>query len=597
LLVRRTDKSCVGTKSTKMLRVEQPTTKSVTRRTVLRGAAVLLGSSTASSLQTRVLPTTREHGTAGHPEQAAQPVVIASDKVAVVETEAGKVRGYVREGIFTYKGIPYGEVAAHGRFQPARKPEPWTRVRSSMQYGRVCPRGPRGTWDEDEESWLFCYDDGVQGEDCLRLNIWTPGINDDRKRPVMVWLHGGGFVSGSSQELGAYDGERLSRRGDVVIVSLNHRLGPLGFLDLSPYGERYESSAHVGMLDIILALKWVRDNIHNFGGNPANVTIFGQSGGGGKVGALMAMPAAEGLFHRAIVQSGSFLRAVMPDRAAVLTKALLDELNLNPSQVDQLQNLPVQKLIAAGDSALLKTHPHAPLVWSRVADMLGWGPVMDGKILPQHPFDAAAPDLSSKVPMLLGTTLNEFTTSLNHPEREEMSETEIKTSLGDMYRINPESIVEAFRSSHPRAKPFDIFSLAMTAQVRQGAVVQAERKTAQGTPAYLYWFTWKTPALDGRPRSIHACDLPFCFDNTDRHENLTGGGPEPRELAAIVSDAWIHFARFGNPTHAGLPDWPAFSKESCPTMIFDTQCQLRNNPDKEERQVLAKSIPFLELGG
>src|SRR4029077_14245342 len=347
-----------------------------------------------------------------------------------------------------------------------------------MQYGRVCPRGPRGTWDEDEESWIFCYDDGVQGEDCLRLNIWTPGINDDQKRPVMVWLHGGGFVSGSSQELRAYDGERLSRRGDVVIVSLNHRLGPLGFLDLSPYGERYESSAHVGMLDIIVALEWVRDNIGNFGGNPANVTIFGQSGGRGQVGALMAMPAAEGLFHRAIVQSGSFLRAVTPDTSAVLTKSLLDELNISPSQRDQLQDLPVQRLIAAGDSALLKTHPHAPLVWSRVADVVGWGPVMGAKILPLHPFDPEAPAISSKVPMLVGTTLNEFTTSLNRPEREEMSETEIKASLGDMYRINPESIVEAFRSSHPGAKPFDIFSLAMTAQVRQGAVVQAERKTA-----------------------------------------------------------------------------------------------------------------------
>jgi para-nitrobenzyl esterase len=579
-----------------MSSVEQSTAKkSVSRRSILRGAAVLLGGSTALSLQTQVPPAAREHRNARQLKQAGQPAVIASDKVAIVETIAGKVRGCIREGIFTYKGIPYAEVAAQGRFQPARKPQPWTGVRSSMQYGRVCPQGPRGTWDEDEESWLFCYDDGVQGEDCLRVNIWTPGINDAQKRPVMVWLHGGGFVSGSSQELRAYDGERLSRRGDVVIVSLNHRLGPLGFLDLSPHGERYESSAHVGMLDIIMALEWVRDNIRNFGGNPANVTIFGQSGGGGKVGALMAMPAAERLFHRAIVQSGSFLRAVMPDRSAVLTKALLDELNFSPKQVDQLQTLPVQRLIAAADSALLKTHPHAPLVWSRVADMLGWGPVVDGKILPQHPFDPEAPAISSKVPMLVGTTLNEFTTSLNHPEYEEMPESEIEARLRDMYRMNPGPIVEAFRSSHPSAKPFEIFSLAMTAQVRQGAVVQAERKAAQGTPAYLYWFTWKTPVLDGRPRSIHCCDLPFCFDNTDRTENLTGGGPGPRQLAATVSDAWIYFARSGNPNHAGLPAWPAFSKENCSTMIFDTQCQLQNNPDKEERQVLAKSIPFLEL--
>jgi para-nitrobenzyl esterase len=402
----------------------------------------------------------------------------------------------------------------------------------------------------------------------------------------MVWLHGGGFVSGSSQEHRAYDGERLSRRGDVVVVSLNHRLGPLGYLNLAAYGERYASSAHLGMLDIITALEWVRDNIANFGGDPGNVTIFGQSGGGGKVGALMAMPAAQGLFHRAIVQSGSFLRAVVPERSAILTKAFLDELNLSGSQVDQLQTVPLQKLIEAGDAALLKTHPHAPLVWSRVADQLGWGPVVDGKLLPQHPFDPAAPAISAQVPMLIGTVGNEFTTSLNHPELESMTEAEVTKRLGDMYGNQPEHIFQVFRAAHPEAKPFDIFSLAMTAQVRQGAVIQAGLKAVQGTPAYLYWFTWKTPVLDGRPRSIHCIDLPFCFDNTDRNENLTGGGPEPRALAAKVSEAWIHFARNGNPNHDGIPNWPAFSAESCPTMIFDTECTLQNNPDKAERQAI-----------
>jgi para-nitrobenzyl esterase len=420
-------------------------------------------------------------------------------------------------------------------------------------------------------------------------------MNDHQKRPVMVWLHGGGFVSGSSQEHRSYDGERLSRRGNVVVVSLNHRLGPLGYLNLGPYGEKYESSAHLGMLDIILALEWVRDNIANFGGDPGNVTVFGQSGGGGKVGTLMAMPAAQGLFHRAIVQSGSFLRAVVPERSAILTRAMLDELNLSPSQLDQLQTVSLQKLIEAGDAALLKTHPHGALVWGRVADQLGWGPVVDGKLLPQHPFDPTAPAISAQVPMLIGTTLNEFTTSLNHPENEAMTETEIQKRLGDMYGSHPERIIEVFSASHPGAKPFDIFSLAMTAQVRQGAVIQAGLKAAQGTPAYLYWFTWKTPVLDGRPRSIHCVDLPFCFDNTDRSENLTGGGPGPRVLAANVSEAWIRFARSGNPNHAGIPNWPAFSAKNCPTMIFDTQCKLQNNPDKEERQALEMTPPFLEL--
>lgn len=568
--------------------------KPMSRRGLLRSATTLLGTTAASGLVTaaaQAAPTKTDAGERTRPSKFA---IVASDKDAIAETATGKVRGYIRSGIYTYKGIPYGEsTEGSGRFQPPQKARAWTGVRSSMHYGRVCPQGPRGTWNEDEESWLFCYDDGVQGEDCLRVNLWTPGISDHKKRPVMVWLHGGGFVSGSSQEHRSYDGERLSRRGDVVVVSLNHRLGPLGYLNLAPYGEKYASSAHLGMLDVIMALEWVRDNIANFGGDPGNVTIFGQSGGGGKVGTLMAMPAAQGLFHRAIVQSGSFLRAVVPERSAILTKALLDELNLSESQVDQLQTLSLRRLIEAGDAALLKTHPHAPLVWSRVADQLGWGPVVDGKLLPHHPFDPTAPAISTQVPMLIGTTLNEFTTSLNHPENEAMTEAEVEKRLSNMYGSNPERIIEVFRASHPGAKPFDILSLALTAQVRQGAVIQTRLKAAQGTPAYLYWFTWKTPVLDGRPRSIHCIDLPFCFDNTDRSENLTGGGPGPLALAANVSEAWIHFARSGNPNHAGLPNWPAFSAESCPTMIFDTQCKLQNNPDKEERRALEMTSPFL----
>jgi para-nitrobenzyl esterase len=561
--------------------------KPISRRGLLQSAAGLLGTTAASGLVTAVAAAAPTKPNTAKPTPAGKPTIVASDNNAIAETASGKVRGYIRNGIFAYKGIPYGETTAGStRFQPAQKAKPWTGVRSSMQYGRVCPQGPRGTWNYDEESWLFCYDDGVQGEDCLRVNLWTPGINDHQKRPVMVWLHGGGFVSGSSQEHRSYDGERLSRRGDVVVVSLNHRLGCLGFLNLAPYGEKYASSAHLGMLDIIMALEWVRDNIGNFGGDPGNVTIFGQSGGGGKAGTLMAMPASQGLFHRAIVQSGSFLRAVVPERSAILTKAMLDELNLSPSQLDQLQDVPLEKLIEAGDAALLKTHPHGPLVWSRVADQLGWGPVVDGKLLPEHPFDPTAPAISAQVPMLIGTTLNEFTTSLNHPENEAMTEAEVSKRLGAMYRNNPEHIIEVFRASHPGAQPFDIFSLAMTAQVRQGAVIQAGLKTSQGTPAYLYWFTWQTPVLDGRPRSIHCCDLPFCFDNTDRNENLTGGGPGPRALAANVSEAWIHFARSGNPNHGGIPHWPAFSAENCPTMIFDTQCKMQNNPDKVERQAI-----------
>lgn len=564
---------------------EVPT--ALNRRSLIKVTAGLVGA-TAGSV---VLPKSAAaviSGKAGH-AAVPKPAIIAADEKAIVETTAGKVRGYIRNGVYTYKGIPYGETTEGlARFLPPTKTKPWSGVRSSMQYGKVSPQGARMGWGNDEEAWMFSWNDGIPGEDCLRVNLWTPAINDHKKRPVMVWLHGGGYVAGSGQELRSYDGERLSRRGDVVVVSLNHRLGPLGHLNLRNYGEKYADSANVGMLDIVAALEWVRDNVRNFGGDPGNVTIFGQSGGGGKVNTLMAMPSAKGLFHRAIVQSGSILRGGSEEKSAKLAAAVLEELNLSAAQIDQLQTIPPQKLIEAGSSALRKMNPPGPFRWKDVADRLGWGPVVDGKDLPTHPFDPTAPELSSDVPMIIGTVLNEFMTAINHPEWEAMNAEEVKKRVEDIYGDKSDQIIEVFRSAHPKAKPFDILSLIMAAPVRASAVTQAERKAAQGkAPAYLYWFHWKTPVLDGRPRAFHCSELAFCFDNTDRCENMTGGGEPPRVLAAKVSEAWLEFARTGNPNHGSLPHWPAFAAESCPTMIFDSPCAMKNNPDGEERRAVA----------
>ena len=551
----------------------------------MQSSATLLGATAASGLLPAIARAQTTTAGAAPAASANKSTIVGSDQTAIVETVSGKVRGYIRNGIYTYKGIPYGETTeGAARFMPPSKAKPWTGLRSSMQYGKVSPQGPRAGWNNDEEAWMFSWDDGIQGEDCLRVNIWTPAINDHKKRPVMVWLHGGGYVAGSGQELRSYDGERLSRRGDVVVVSLNHRLGPFGFLNLASYGEKYASSANVGMLDIVAALEWVRDNISNFGGDPGNVTIFGQSGGGGKVGTLMAMPFAQGLFHRAIVQSGSILKAGTQEKSAKLTSAVLEELNLSASQLDQLQTMPPQKLIEAGSAAMKKLNPPGPFSWKNVADRLGWGPVVDGKDLPTHPFDPAAPTVSANVPLMVGTVLNEFMTALNHPEFENMTADEARKRVQEIYADKSDHIMEVFRAAHPKAKTFDIVSLIMTAPIRQSAITQAERKAAQNAaPAFVYWFQWKTPVLDGRPRAFHCSELSFCFDNTDRCENMTGGGDEPRALAAKVSEAWIHFARTGNPNHSELPHWPAFTAENCPTMIFDTQCKMQNNPDKEER--------------
>jgi para-nitrobenzyl esterase len=402
---------------------------------------------------------------------------------------------------------------------------------------------------------------------------------------VMVWLHGGGFQAGSGQELKSYDGERLTRRGDVVVVSLNHRIGVLGHLDLAAYGEPYASSGNLGMLDLVAALEWVRDNIGNFGGDPANVTIFGQSGGGGKVSTLMVMPAAKGLFHRAIVQSGSMARGASMERSAKIAADLLAELGLNASGVTQLQELPYQKLVEAG-GAVQRKNPRVGLPNIRkMAETLVWAPVIDGAAVPRHPFDPDAPAISAEVPMLVGTVLNEFLNGVGHPEYEVMTIDEVKKRVGDMYGDRSGQIIEVFQQAHPKEKPFDILSRIAASSVRQAAVNQCERKAAQSAaPAYLYWFTWKTPVLDRRPRAFHCAELAFCFDNTERCENMTGNGAEARHLAGQVSDAWIHFARTGNPNHSGLPSWPAFRAEKCSTMIFDSPSEMKNNPDTAERK-------------
>jgi para-nitrobenzyl esterase len=568
---------------TQVERMVETRQRHLSRRSVICGGATLAGGVAASAALP--VPLASAAVKKNSTEASSKASIVANDENAIVETTAGKVRGYTRNGIYAFKGIPYAaNTEGKARFMPPAKPTPWTGVRSSMQYGYVSPQRPRSGWANDEEAWMFSWDDGIPGEDCLRVNVWTPA-NDNKKRPVMVWIHGGGFQAGSGQELKSYDGERLSRRGDVVLVSLNHRLGVLGYLNLSAYGEPYASTANVGMLDIVAALEWVRDNIGNFGGDPGKITIFGQSGGGGKVSTLMAMPAAKGLFHRAIVQSGSMTRGGSMERSGKIAADVLAELGLNGSQVSQLQELPYQKLVDAGGVVQRKNmQPVLPNI-RRMAESLVWVPVVDGSVLPRHPFDPDAPAISAQVPMLVGTVLNEFLNGINHPEYEVMTIDEVKKRVGDMFDDKSGQIIEVFQQAHPKEKPFDILSRIAASSVRQGAVTQCELKAAQGAaPAYLYWFTWQTPVLDSRPRAFHCAELAFCFDNAERCENMTGNGAEARQLASQVSDAWIHFARTGNPNHAGLPLWPAFTAEKCSTMIFDLPCEIKNNPDTNERE-------------
>ena len=560
------------------------------RRKLFSGAAAMAGGAAALELAAT--------GCSSKSAEAAvaSASIVASDKNAVVDTTAGKVRGFTRNGIHTFKGIPYAaNTGQAGRFAPPAKPAAWTGVRSAMWYGPTCPQAARTGWLNDENAFLFQWDDGQAGEDCLRVNVWSPGLNDGGKRPVMVWLHGGGWTAGSGQEQPAYNGENLSRRGNVVVVSLNHRLNMLGYLNLAAYSDKYAGSASVGVLDLVAALEWVRDNIANFGGDPGNVLIFGQSGGGGKVSTLCSMPMAKGLFHKGVVQSGSTLRLGDLASSEKLAAEVVAQLGLNKSNIDKIQAIPYPQLLAAGNAALKKLQPAPPaggigmpMVRSAAA-RLGFSPVVDGRIVTRHPFDPDAPDVSAGVPMLIGTVLNEMSPSMSNPALESMTEEDVRKRAAARYGDKAGMVVDAYRKAYPDVKPIELLSRMFS--VRTNAVTQAERKAAlKAAPAYMYLFAWQTPILDGRPRAFHCSEIPFVFANTDVSAFATGGTTEARELGEKVSDAWINFARKGDPNHSGLPKWPAYSADAGPVMIFDKKCEVKNDPDRDLRKVVAAAL-------
>jgi para-nitrobenzyl esterase len=528
-----------------------------------------------------------DSGSVGVPGNTAALIdtgIVCRDDNAVVETTAGKVRGYTRNGIHTFKGVPYGATTeGEARYLPCSKPKPWTEVRSALSYGKCCPQALRGGWEHDEETFVYHWDDGQPGENCLHVNVWTPGL-DSKKRPVMFWIHGGGYQAGSSQELPGYPGENMSRRGDVVVVALNHRLGVFGFLNLAGYGPPYADSANLGMLDIVGSLEWVRDNIANFGGDPGNVTIFGQSGGGGKVTNLMTMPSAKGLFHKAIVQSGSLLWAHQPADSAKLADAVVAELGLTKAQIAKIHSVPSAKLLEAAVAAVQKLSPPP-----KPGDLprLMWMPTADGKVLPNVPFIPAAPEISANIPMIIGTVLHEFSPTIDNPKAELMTEAELKKQVSDRYGDKAGRILEVLHKAYPGQKPVGLSAILGADMFRSGAAIQAERKAAQGAaPAYVYLFTRESPVLNGRARAYHCAEIPFVFYNTDLCDFATGGGPEARELAGKMCDAWISFARKGDPNHPGLPTWPAYEKEKAPVMIFDKVCEVKTDPEKELRPLL-----------
>ncbi len=505
--------------------------------------------------------------------------MVTGENVAVTQTVSGKVRGYIHNSVYTYKGIPYAEA---GRFESPKKPKPWNGVRSSMTWGPVAPLQVPTTRVQDESEFVFHHDWGYTNENCLVLNVWTPGINDGKKRPVMFWIHGGGYTAGSSQELPSYEGENLAKRGDVVVVSINHRLNILGFLDLSAYGDKYKQSANLSIVDIVAALQWVKDNIGNFGGDAGNVTIFGQSGGGAKVNTLMAMPSAKGLFHKAINQSGSF-RSEMRTKAVTqeIGAEVLKQLNLRADQVDSLQSIPYAVLNEAGNKALkIVNDKYSSGGGLTAALRAGWGPSMDGTDLPYQPYSKEAYELSKNVPLMIGTVKNEFMPSL-FTNMSNASQEKVMEYIKNTQKEKADAYVAAVKKAYPEDKlPSDLMDVDVT--FRPGAVKQAEEKAAlNAAPVYMYLFTWQSPVMDGKYKALHCMELPFVFNNIARCEEMTGGTKEAYALAAKMSDAWINFARTGNPNHKGLPNWPTYSAAKSPTMHFNNTCVVKPQMDKE----------------
>jgi len=556
------------------------------RRDLLRAAS---GVAAAAAAANKVAPA--QSKSPAIPAGAPVNLVIAASSKGVVETTAGKIRGSSVSGIHSFRGVPYGApIWGDGRFVPARKPAPWAGVRSSLSFGPICPQGGGGnpaqgdnTARTDEDQFLLYRITERQAEDCLRLNVWTPEINGTGKRPVMVWLHGGGFTGHSGSGLLAYNGHNLAQRGDVVVVTSNHRLNMLGYMNLAEAGgEKYEASANIGMLDIVAMLEWVRDNISRFGGDPGNVTIFGQSGGGGKVSTVMAMPAAKGLFHRAVVQSGPLLRATPFEESAKLGHAFLSELNLNKASIDKIQTLPLNVLYGAARAAAAKIGGN-----TRATGGYGYRPTVDGKVIPAHPFDPAAPSVSSHVPMLIGTNLNEFISGVDQPDCDSLTDEGLLKQLNAKYAGKGQAIADSLRREYPWAKPFDILSIASD-RLREPSATQARRKAAlNAAPAYVYLFGWQTPMLDGRPRAFHSCEISFVFNNTDLCVNYSGGRPEALALSRKVSQAWVNFARTGNPNHSALPAWAPVSEGKLPVMYFDNTCSIKFDPEAEARKLMA----------
>ena len=508
-------------------------------------------------------------------------ILFVGDNIAVANTEYGKVRGFVLRGINQFLGIPYGaDTSGKNRFMPPVKPAAWKEIKPCVWWGNTAPQIMEKRYANAYASFVdhWNYDD--VSEDCLKLNVWTPAL-DSGKRPVVVWLHGGGFTNGNAIEQDGYHGENLSRLGNIVFCSINHRLGPFGYSHLKAAGG-HPHSGNVGNLDMVAALEWVKNNIANFGGDPNNVTIIGQSGGGAKVTCLMNMPAAKGLFHKAVALSGTSLTGVNKEYAEKLGLKVMEEAGLKPGEIEKLQQIPWREYIDITTRAVEKFAEEAKKM---NISRGGFSPVADGVTLNDQPFFSDPNHFSADIPLIINTTFHESSPSRTDASLEEITLAGVVEKIKPRFGAEAGKIVEAYSQNFPKAKPVEVW--AMILSNRKGAIAAADAKVSQRkAPVYVSWFGWQPPLFDGRMRAFHCDDICFWFYNTDLMLTHTGGGKRPRALSSKMAKSFLSFIKTGNPNGGGLPAWKPYTKENGETMILDDTCQLVNNPDAVGRKAL-----------
>ncbi len=529
----------------------------------------------------RTEPTRRAFVKAG---AIAAPAIVAAGCVStasaagrsdgVVQTSNGPVKGIRDGGLHVFKGVRYGADTAITRFDKPRAPEPWSDVIQCTDYGKASPQ--RG--------------DRSQAEDCLFLNVWTPGLERDAKRPIMFYIHGGAYNSGSgSDEL--YDGRRLAEAGDVVVITVNHRLNAFGYLYLPlVMNGALPDSGNAGQWDLILALKWVQANAVAFGGDPDRVMVFGQSGGGAKIATMMASPAAKGLFHAAATMSGQQVTACGPLNGKARAMAFLDKVGVKPGDVDALKSMPVEKLIE-GLSARDPINPEHGLYF---------GPVLDDRMLTRHPFWPDAPAQSAKIPMILGNTHDETRNLIGRrePDAFDMTWDELPAHIAHHMRcdILPETVVSTYRKAYPNYSAADVFFAATTAgRSWRGQVEEADVRARENGPTWVYQFDWPSPDDGGKWGAPHTIDIAAAFGNLDKEGAFMGADANARRVSDQLQHAFISLARHGDPNHPGLPTWKKHRLPERATMVFDAETRLVDDPRKVERELFAK-VPFTQWG-